>query len=78
MARKETEAASEMLGKREPLPMSELGDPGPIELASENDIAPGGTAELEAFMNDVLTVVIHPDPGDNAVENPCPSVNGIN
>ena len=78
MARKETEGTSEMLGKREPLPISEIGDPGPIERATENDLAPGGTAELEAFMNDILTVVVHPDPGDNAVENPCPSVNGIN
>lgn len=76
MARKETDATSEELGKGRALDQNEIGNPGPIEKVTENDFVK--TAELEAFMNDVLTVLVHQDPSDNAVENPCPSVNGIN
>lgn len=76
MSRRETNAMSEDLGHREPLPLSELGDPGPIERVSENDFVK--ESELESFMQEILTVVVHQDASDNAVEMPCPSVNGLN
>ena len=65
------------VGKREPLPMSEIGDPGPVEKVAETAFTKS-EIELDAFMNEVLTVIVHPDASDNAVENPCPSVNGVN
>ena len=76
MSKKETDATSESLGKGRVLESSEFGDPGPIEKVTENDFVKA--AALEAFMNEALTVLVHEDPSDNAVENPCPSVNGIN
>ena len=76
MTRKETNATSEDLRQRDPLPVTELGDPGPIEKVSESDFVE--EAELEAFMHEILTVVVHQDGNDNSVEFPCPSVNGLN
>lgn len=76
MTRKETNATSDDIGKRDPLPVTELGDPGPIEKVTDTDFAK--EAELQAFMQEVLTVVVHQDGNDNSVEFPCPSVNGLN
>jgi hypothetical protein len=75
--RKETDALSEDLGKSKPLPLSEIGNPGPVEKVTESDFIKK-EIELEAFMNEILTVVVHPDANDNSVEHPCPCVNGLN
>lgn len=74
---KETDAINEKLGKGRSLDLSEIGDPGPIEKVTDSDFIKK-EIEIEAFMNDILTVVVHEDSNDNAVENPCPSVNGLN
>ena len=76
MSKKETDATSESLGKGRVLEQSEFGNPGAIERVTENDFV--AAAKLDAFMNEELIVLVHQDPSDNAVENPCPSVNGIN
>lgn len=76
MAKREFDATSEDLGKARPLNLGEIGDPPPIEQVSENDFV--NAARLEAFMNEILTVIVHPDANDNAVEVPCPSINGVN
>jgi hypothetical protein len=72
---KETDAVE--VGNRQPIEMCEIGDPGPVEKVSETQFIKEEMA-LEAFMNEVLTVVVHADTSDNAVENPCPNVNGLN
>jgi hypothetical protein len=76
MSRKKTDATTESLGKSKSLDLGEIGHPEPIEKVADTDFVKA--VELEAFMNEVLTVIVHQDASDNAVENPCPSVNGIN
>ncbi len=76
MSRKETSATSEDLGTRQPLEPAEFGDPGPIEKVAESDFVK--EAQLDAFMNEIVTVIVHQDQSDNSVENPCPNVNGLN
>ena len=76
MSRKEALATSDDLGTRQPLEPAEFGDPGPIEKVSESDFV--NEAVLDSFMNEIVTVIVHQDPSDNAVENPCPNVNGLN
>jgi len=73
---KHTDATSEDLGKERDLPLGEIGNPGPIERASEADFV--AEADLEMFMHELVTLVVHEDTNDNAVEFPCISVNGVN
>lgn len=56
--------------------MGEIGDPGPIEKVSESNFV--AEAELEQFMNEVLTVVVADSTEDGALDIICPSVNGVN
>ena len=76
MGRKDTDATNDALGKGRALELGEIGDPGPIEKASETNFVK--EADLELFMQDFLLIIVHPDGNDNAVEFPCVSVNGIN
>lgn len=73
---KHLDATTDSLGKGKILNLEEIGSPEPIEKVAESDFVKA--AELEAFMNEILTVIVHEDGNDNAVENPCPSVNGVN
>jgi len=73
---KATEAHSDKLGKDKAMEQSELGDHGPIEKVTENDFAK--TAELAAFMNNVLTILIHPSSEEGALDVVTPQVNGLN
>ena len=64
------------VGQNDPLTLSEIGDPPPIEKVSESDFS--SAAKLSAFMNEILTVVVADDAGENSIEVPCVNVNGLN
>jgi len=72
---KATEAANEKVGNKEPIPSTEIGDPGPVEKVAETQFTKS-QAEAEMFANEILTVIVQQDGSDNAVENPCATVNG--
>lgn len=58
------------------LKLDEVGNPGPIEKVSETEFAE--TAELEAFMNEMVLIIVHPTTEDGANEIITPNVNGVN
>lgn len=76
MGRKHTEIVNEKLGEGKVLDQSEIGDPGPIEKVAETDLVK--TAKLEAFMNDVLTIIVHQSSEEGALDFAPPQVNGLN
>lgn len=71
-AKKETNVVSEEVAQGRALDLGEIGDPGPIEPAAENDI------RLEAFMNDKLRIIVHETAEDGQLQIICPQVNGTN
>jgi hypothetical protein len=77
MAKKHMEAHDGKLGKEEPLKMDEIGNPGSIEKVAETDFD-DKEAELEAFMNEMVTVVVQQDASKNAVQIPLITVNRLN
>jgi len=76
MSRKEIEAHDGMLGKGRSIDLPEIGDPGPIEKVTDTDIT--RAADLEMFMNEVVTVVVAQTEAEGALEIITPCVNGIN
>ena len=73
--KKQVDVHHDLAGKAAPIPGNELGeDTRPVEPVAANDLIP--QAELETFMNQLLTVYIHPS--SNKEDNPVlvPSVNG--
>ena len=73
------EAVSERLPQGAPLGLGEVGNPGPVEPLTDNDLLNVDNAmALEAFMCELVEVVIHDDNNENALLIPLPSVNGIN
>lgn len=56
--------------------LGEIGSLPPIEQVTENDFVK--VAELEAFMNEKLTIVVHDTDKEGELEVICPSVNGVN
>jgi hypothetical protein len=76
---KETNVETEKLPKGSSIPIGEVGRGMPIEVMSEQDVVKfKEVAELEKFMNEILTIVVHPDISDGALPVICPNVNGIN
>ena len=73
---KYTEAVNEKLAKGKEMNLGEIGDPGPIEKVAENDFIK--TAELEKFMHEVLTILVHPSSEEGALDIAPPQVNGLN
>ena len=73
--KKETEVAE--VAQRDPIDTTEIGDPGPVEKVAESAFITG-EVELEAFMNEMLEVIVMEDANPNAVENPSACVNGVN
>ncbi len=74
--KKQIDVHHDLAGQAPPIPGNELGkDMRGIEPVAANDLIP--QAELEAFMNQILTIYIHPS--SNKEDNPVlvPSVNGI-
>lgn len=75
--KEEMEVQSELLGKEKVIPNTELGkDTRGIDVVSARDFV--AQAELEDFMNDILTIYVHPS--NNKEDNPVivPNVNGVN
>ncbi len=73
----QTDVHHDLAGQAPGIPGNELGqDLRGIEAVAANDLIP--QAELETFMNQILTIYIHPS--QNKEENPVliPSVNGVN
>lgn len=54
----------------------EVGSLPPVEQVSENDFV--SAAELEKFMNEKLTIIVHETDSPGALEVICPQVNGVN
>ena len=71
---KETEAGEVAQGK--PIKLDEFGKHDGIQPVAENDF--NGQMDLEAFMNEVLTIQIADSPFKNAKKVVTPTVNGIN
>lgn len=78
MTQKYTEANNDGLAKGKVGTLDEIGAKEGIERVTENDFAKA--AELEAFMNEMLTVVVHPAAAaeEGALEIILPNVNGLN
>jgi hypothetical protein len=76
MGRNHTEIVNEKLGKGQSTPLGEIGISEPIEKVTENDFVK--TAKLERFMNDVLTIIVHPSAEEGALDIAPPQVNGLN
>lgn len=75
--KKQTEVHHDFAGQAPTIPGNELGkDTRGVEPVAANDIIP--QADLENFMNQVLTIYVHPSP--NKEDNPVliPNVNGVN
>jgi len=73
--KKQTDVHHDLAGQAAPIPSTEIGqDTRGIDPVAANDLIP--QAELEAFMNQLLTIYIHPS--TNKEDNPVlvPSVNG--
>lgn len=68
---------SETINQGRSINLSEVGDPGPIELASENDVLKADI-DIEAFMNEPVTIRLHMTDKEGALTVETPSVNGIN
>jgi len=70
--RKDNDVVDENLGQEEAINLGEVGDPGPIEKAVEGDV------KMEAFMNDLLEIVVHETGNEGDLPVICPQVNGTN
>ena len=71
-----TEATSEKITQAPSMHLGEIGNPGSIERVSEKDFVV--QAELEKFMNEVLTILVHQGHEEGAYDVITPNVNGIN
>jgi len=71
-----TDIVNENLPKGKSIPLSEIGETEPIEKVAEDNFVKA--AELEAFMNDSLTIVVHPTTEDGSLDVLTPTVNGLN
>ena len=70
------DAVTEHIGQDNPLTLGEVGEPGMIEPVAENDFV--AAAQLEKFMNEVMTIVAHEDNQEGALDVLSPLVNGVN
>jgi hypothetical protein len=66
------EAVSDKLGKEENISIGEIGDKGGVEQAAEHDV------KMAGFMNDLVTVLVHADGAEGALDVVTPMVNGVN
>ena len=75
---KYVEAATEKLSKGDSFTLSEIGDKSvePIEPTADDDL----TRQMaeEAFANEMVTILVHPDNSEGALDVITPNVNGVN
>lgn len=74
--RKNTDVVSEEVRQGKPMDLSEIGQEGVIDQVSELHFG-HDQIELEAFMNEILTINVHPGP-KGSLKTVTPNVNGIN
>ena len=74
---KRIEATGDALPKSRALSLDEVGNPGPVELVSETDVITG-QAELAAFMEEKVKILIYKDPTPGAYDVITITVNGLN
>ena len=72
MARQKAEAGSESLKQEDAFNVGEIGDQGPVKQAAERDI------NMAAFMEELVTIQVHDDGKEGALDVIIPVVNGIN
>jgi hypothetical protein len=73
-ALKEYEATSVASGA--PLTINEIGQGKGVEMVTEYD--PKKSVDLEAFMNELVTIYVYPDGTQGALDIITPNVNGLN
>lgn len=76
MSKKYTEANTGKIAQGKAVSIGEIGDGEPIEKISESNFVKA--AELEAFMNDILTVTVHQSTEEGSLDFAPPQVNGLN
>lgn len=77
MARpKNTDVVNETIAQGKEIPLSEIGVGVDIEKVS--DVNFKDVAELEAFMHEILTIVVHQDRDEGSLDVISPNVGGIN
>lgn len=76
MAKKELEAGSEYLGAESEFSIDAIGT-GQREIETIDRIVPNSTLELEKFMQEPVTIVVHSSNSENDVELVPVSVNGV-
>lgn len=74
MARKQTNVGGQTGQKN--IPLSEIGQGQDIEKVSENDFVE--EVELEAFMHDILTILVHETDKEGELDIICPTVGRTN
>lgn len=74
--KKNVDATDEMLPKPKETPLSEIGEADGIERVAENDFA--RAAELESFMAEPVTILVHKSGIESDLEIITPTVNQLN
>lgn len=72
---KETFAVNETIGQGDPFTLDEIKNSPGIEVVADANIA--GAADLEAFMNEVLTIVVYEDNVEGSLPIVEPIVKGM-
>ena len=70
------EANSDSLSPGRSFALSEIGDPGPIEIVSERDFV--NEAALEDFMNELIEIRLNDAAAEGDLQVETPSLNGVN
>jgi len=70
------QVTDEMLPPGRILALSEIGEPEPIEMVAANNLIQ--EAELEAFMNEIVTIRMHQSPVEGALAVETVALNGVN
>lgn len=74
---KETVIASETIAQGHSVHIADIGKQPAVEPVAENDYTKDALA-LEAFMNEPVTILVHPASEEGQLEVLTPSVNGVN
>lgn len=73
---RDVDVVTENIKQGKEIPLSEIDSTGGVEPVSEAMFA--DDLALEAFMNEILTIVVHQDTSEGSLDVIAPNVNGIN
>ena len=76
MAKKEVHVVDENGPKDKEINLGEIGEKEPIEKVTETDFVKA--ADLEAFMNEPVTIMVHESYEEGSLDVIVPNVNGMN